>query len=550
VDGRATLSWWHKFQMDTASNDTYWVEVREVGVPSNSRRVFSWTGPLQTRSVGSPAATIPQSAGWGLQQADISDFAGKDIEVEFHLASNVSTTTNFAGVAVDDFTVTACTRVTGQVIADLSLTKTDGQGTYFPGEELTYTIVVSNAGPGAVVGALVRDAFPADLTNVSWTCSASAGSACGSASGTGDINTTVDLLVGGTATFTATATVAAGATAPIVNSAAVLTPPAFNDPNLANNSASDTNVLATAEPQGIAVDAAGNGVYDPDETVVVAPTWMNTSPTALQLTGNLTNHTGPLGATYAIPDATASYGTIAAGSTASCTATGDCYSVSNTVTTRPQLHWDSTADEAVPPTGATKTWTLHIGGSFTDVSTTSPFYRFIETLLHNSVTGGCTGTEYCPSSATTREQMAVFVLVSKEGAGYTPPACVSPNYFGDVPETSPFCRFIEELANRLVVTGCAPNLYCPTDPVTREQMAIFVLRTLDPTFTPPDCVAGSEVFGDMPATSPFCRWVEELARRGVVTGCGGGNYCPSDPVTREQMGVFLGVTFGLTLYGL
>jgi hypothetical protein len=52
-----------------------------------------------------------------------------------------------------------------------------------------------------------------------------------------------------------------------------------------------------------------------------------------------------------------------------------------------------------------------------------------------------------------------------------------------------------------------------------------------------------------PATSPFCRWIEELARRGVVSGCGGGNYCPSSPVTREQMGVFIAATFALTLYG-
>jgi len=34
-----------------------------------------------------------------------------------------------------------------------------------------------------------------------------------------------------------------------------------------------------------------------------------------------------------------------------------------------------------------------------------------------------------------------------------------------------------------------------------------------------------------------------------VSGCGGGNYCPLTSVTREQMGVFLGVTFGLSLYG-
>jgi hypothetical protein len=125
--------------------------------------------------------------------------------------------------------------------------------------------------------------------------------------------------------------------------------------------------------------------------------------------------------------------------------------------------------------------------------------------------------------------MAVFVLVGKEGSGYAPPACSPPNIFNDVPETSGFCRWIEELANRGVVTGCGGGNYCPSQPVTRAQMAVFVLRTLDPTFTPPPC--SSPQFPDVPPADPFCPWIEELARRGVVTGCGGGNYCPDLPVT-------------------
>jgi hypothetical protein len=190
-----------------------------------------------------------------------------------------------------------------------------------------------------------------------------------------------------------------------------------------------------------------------------------------------------------------------------------------------------------------------VGDSFTDVLASNPFYRFVETLLHKGVTGGCGGTNYCPSSSTTREQMSVFVLIAKEGSGYSPAACVPPNIFADVPETSPFCRFIEELSSRGVVGGCGGGNYCPTSPVTREQMAIFALRTLDPALNPPAC-APPNLFADVPETSPFCRWIEELANRGVVSGCGGGNYCPTASVTREQMGVFLSLTFSLTLYGL
>jgi len=148
--------------------------------------------------------------------------------------------------------------------------------------------------------------------------------------------------------------------------------------------------------------------------------------------------------------------------------------------------------------------------------------------------------------ATTRDQMSAFVLVAKEGPGYTPPACGTP-VFNDVPANNPFCKYIEELARRGVVSGCGGGNYCPTSAVTRDQMAIFVLRTLEPALNPPACV--TPMFGDVPASNPFCKWVEELARRGVVSGCGAGNYCPSAAVTREQMSVFISATFGLTLYG-
>jgi hypothetical protein len=306
---------------------------------------------------------------------------------------------------------------------------------------------------------------------------------------------------------------------------------------------------ARPAPAGLAVDPTGNGVLQPNEAAVsVVPTWANNDPVAIaNVAGVLSNFSGPPVATYTINDSAATYGTIAANSTATCGA--DCYAVTVTAAARPVTHWDATALETVTPGPVEKTWTLHIGDSFTDVPASNPFYRFIEILLHRGVTSGCTLTEYCPSASTSREQMAVFALVAKEGQGYAPPLCTPPNLFNDVPETSPFCRWIEELANRGVVAGCGGGDYCPTRAVTREEMAIFMLRTLDPTLVPAAC-APPNVFNDVPETSPFCRWIEELAARGVVGGCGGGNYCPADDVSREQMGVFIAATFGLTLYGL
>ena len=304
----------------------------------------------------------------------------------------------------------------------------------------------------------------------------------------------------------------------------------------------------TVAPFALAVDAAGNNVMQPEETVVMAPTWQNAGSSPVTLTGAVSDFTGPAGPTYTITDGTAAYGTIAAQANETCATGGDCYGVMASGT-RPQQHWDSTILETVSPGGATKSWTLHIGDSFTDVPATNLFYRFVEILFHKGITGGCGTGIYCPANSTSREQMAVFVLLSKEGAAYNPPACTTP-IFDDVPANSPFCKFIEELSRRGVVAGCGGNNYCPQDAVTRAQMAVFVLRTLDETLNPPACVQGQEMFNDVPFDNGFCRWIEELARRGVVSGCGGGAYCPDSSVTREQMGVFLAQTFGLTLYGL
>jgi hypothetical protein len=241
----------------------------------------------------------------------------------------------------------------------------------------------------------------------------------------------------------------------------------------------------------------------------------------------------------------AAYGTVPNGSAGSCS--GRCFAGS-LAGTRPAGHVDLRFVEDIEPDaqGQAKRWRVHVGGTFDDVPRTSPYYRFVETLAHHSITGGCAPTAYCPASSATREQMAVFVLVGREGAGYIPPACTTP-VFADVPASSPFCPWVEEVARRGAAGGCGGENFCPGVPITREQMAVLVLRTLDPLLDPPACT--TPMFDDVPASSPYCRWIEELARRGSVMRCAPGSYCPQAPVTREQMAGFIAGTFELTLYG-
>jgi S-layer family protein len=289
-----------------------------------------------------------------------------------------------------------------------------------------------------------------------------------------------------------------------------------------------------------------NGVFEPGESAIVAPVWRNLNTSAVAVNGTAFAFGGPGAAAYGVVDGTADYGTVAPDATASCTTAANCYVLSvSAPPARPATHWDARLEEdlSVPRSAS---WRVHLGDSFADVPRASVFYRSVETVLHHGITAGCGGAAYCPGAATAREQMAVFLLVAREGMGYVPPACAPPNLFEDVPESSPYCRWIEELARRGITGGCDATHFCPAAGVTREQMAVFVLRALDPALDPPACT--TPVFADVPAASVFCRWIEELARRGVVAGCGGGNYCPADMVTREQMAVYLAATFSLVLY--
>jgi len=286
-----------------------------------------------------------------------------------------------------------------------------------------------------------------------------------------------------------------------------------------------------------------NGVLEAGETVQVSPRWVNNLTAPIPLTGTASNIRGPAGPTYTLADTSADYGSIAAGAVNNCFgATGDCYLV--TVSgARPVPHWDVLFDETLS-TGMVKTWTLHVGESFTDVPLTDNFYSFIETIFHNGITGGCSTGVYCPTTSVTRAQMAVFLLKSEHGAGYLPPACSG--IFGDVPCPSQFANWIEQLFHEGITGGCGGGDYCPGNPVTRAQMAVFLLKAEHgSSYVPPMCAG---VFGDVPCPSQFANWIEQLAAEMITGGCGGGNYCPDSPNTRGQMAVFLTKTFGFKLY--
>jgi hypothetical protein len=179
---------------------------------------------------------------------------------------------------------------------------------------------------------------------------------------------------------------------------------------------------------------------------------------------------------------------------------------------------------------------------FLDVPSSQIFYGYVTTLVSNAITVGVGGGNYGVGQDTLRQQMAVFLLKAEHGLCYTPPPCTTQT-FGDVPCTSSFAPWIYQLVAEGITGGCGGGNYCPTSPVLRRQMAVFLLKTEHgSSYAPPACAG---VFLDVPCPSQFADWIERLAAENITGGCGGNNYCPTATANRGQMATFVVKTFNL-----
>ncbi len=165
--------------------------------------------------------------------------------------------------------------------ADLAISKTDNAATVNAGSAVSYTIVVTNPAAAAVSAVGVADSFPAALSACTWTCAASTGGSCQSASGNGDIATTANSIAGsgGTLTFSATCTLGAAATGTLSNTATI----SFgNDPNAANNSASDSSsIVAQADLAITKSNGTGSVLPGSSQTYAI----VITNPAAVAVSG-------------------------------------------------------------------------------------------------------------------------------------------------------------------------------------------------------------------------------------------------------------------------
>jgi hypothetical protein len=184
---------------------------------------------------------------------------------------------------------------------------------------------------------------------------------------------------------------------------------------------------------------------------------------------------------------------------------------------------------------------------FSDVATSAGYWSYVHGLYAAEITTGCASGQYCPSINVSRAEMAPFLTRVVKGPEYAPGAAVG--VFSDVDPSHWSARWIEQIYADGITQGCgvSPLRYCPFEDVSRADMAIFLLRAkYGAGYTPPP--ASGTVFADVPASHRAAAWIEQLADEGITTGCGDGSiYCPSDPVTRWQMAIFLVRAFSLPI---
>ena len=178
---------------------------------------------------------------------------------------------------------------------------------------------------------------------------------------------------------------------------------------------------------------------------------------------------------------------------------------------------------------------LEPGGTFTD-DNGNTHEGAIEAIAREGITRGCNppaNTLYCPDDSVSRGQMAAFLVRAFELTANTHLG------FSDVPDDHTFTNDIGKLATAGITKGCNPpanDRFCPDDPVSREQMAGFLVRALGLTDnTHPG-------FVDVPPGDTFAEDIGKLATAEITKGCNppdNDRFCPNEAVGRDQMASFL-----------
>ena len=264
---------------------TYTLTVTNSGVVEATNVTLTDTLPDEVQFVAAePGAPTCAAAGGTVECAlgSLGVYATRSVTLTVRVdPSFTGVFTNTARITADQTEYreednTASDAADAVAVTNLTISKAADQASAVPGELIRYTIVVTNSGPSDARGAVISDTLPVALTEASWTCQTTAGSSCDATSGTGSVDTTVDLQAGHTATVSVVARIDGAARGSLVNRASVAAPAGATDPDTSDNSA---EVTTTLEPRvELSISKAGPATAAPGVPITYTVTVTNTGP--------------------------------------------------------------------------------------------------------------------------------------------------------------------------------------------------------------------------------------------------------------------------------
>lgn len=170
---------------------------------------------------------------------------------------------------------------------------------------------------------------------------------------------------------------------------------------------------------------------------------------------------------------------------------------------------------------------------FVDVYADAVHAPGIQAMYDAGIVQGKDG-RFSPGATITRAQMATYVVnaLGLDGSGRAS--------YSDVASGNVHTGSIAAVTEAGIMGACSTGRFCPTDQVTRAEMAQILTDAFDlPT-------GGAWSFADVPAGSNLADDVSAIAEAGITRGCAvPDSFCPGDTVTRGQMATFFAAALGL-----
>jgi len=176
---------------------------------------------------------------------------------------------------------------------------------------------------------------------------------------------------------------------------------------------------------------------------------------------------------------------------------------------------------------------------FEDVPSTDPSFHFINVLSQWGVTKGCSTIPARYCPEATVTREQMAVFIVRSIYGDT--FDYNPiAYFTDVPSSAPFFTYIQKLRDLGITSGCTTTTFCPGRAITRGEVAVFVVRAkLKALQGDTFSFPSTAYFTDVPATDVWFSFIQKLRELGITAGCTASEFCRDRSLTRGEMSVFL-----------